>query len=316
MWLFCFLSGWSTLGIFTGCMGAIAKYFVYNRTIASGIAFSGGSIGMVVFPFLFQACMEAFTLRGLLLVYAGFILNFMVTGFLVGAMERQPSDNNNADIGNHEMKNTKTEEKIQDSESQSDTCNNTNIELKMKEPATISKDYTPTKCQAFKKFWRPFLGIKFLACSLYYCAYVYGVLGFLFYIPPYLAELGLSQIQIISIMAVNGALDFLSRLGIGFIARLPRTNIYILIAVTTTIAGCFDISVPLMLRSGSPYAVMVGNLAVVGLFVGGLLGLINQLIVEAVGIDRAGTGSGSRYWIWNIWRNLWHYSDYLFTSLW
>ena len=114
----------------------------------------------------------------------------------------------------------------------------------------------------------------------------------MFYIPPYLVEHGLSKSQVTSAMSINGVLDFISRLGIGFIARWPRVNIYIFIAVTTAIAGCFDVLVPLMLTSGSTYAVMVGNLAFVGLFAGGLMGLVNQLIVDAVGVDRAGTGSG------------------------
>ena len=93
-------------------------------------------------------------------------------------------------------------------------------------------------------------------------------------------------------MSINGVLDFISRLGIGFVARWPQVNIYIFIAVTTAIAGCFNVLVPLMLTSGSTYAVMVGNLAFVGLFAGRLMGLVNQLIVDAVGVDRAGTGSG------------------------
>ena len=70
------------MGSFTGSMGAIARHFEYNRTIASGIVFAGGSIGMIVFPFLFQSCLEAFTLRGVLLIYAGFILNYLVAGLL------------------------------------------------------------------------------------------------------------------------------------------------------------------------------------------------------------------------------------------
>ena len=78
----------------------------------------------------------------------------------------------------------------------------------------------------------------------------------------------------------------------GFTARWPRVNIYIFIAVNTAIVGCFDVLVPLMLTSGSTYAVMVANLAFVGLFAGGLMGLINQLIVDAVGMEKAGTGAG------------------------
>ena len=264
-------------------MGAIAKYFMYNRTIASGIAFSGSSLGMIVFPFLFQACLEAFTLRGVFLVYAGLMLNFVVVGLLMHIIEHQPiieNDNNHAERESHEMRKTDIPE--------TDTDKNERQSVS----TSIKDDKNLTKFQTCMQFWRPFFSMQFITFSLYFFAYIYGMYGFLFYIPSYLVELGLSKSEIASAMSISGILDLISRLGIGFIARWPRVNIHILIAVNTAIVGCFDVLVPLMLTSGSAYAVMVGNLALVGLFTGGLLGLINQLIVDAVGTDRAGTGTG------------------------
>ena len=266
-------------------MGAIAKYFIYNRTIASGIAFSGGSLGMIVFPFLFQACLEAFTLRGVFLVYAGLMLNFVVVGLLMGAIEHQPNIefDNHAERESHEMRKTDIPE----------TNTDTNIQAERQSVSTsIKDDKNLTKFQTCIQFWRPFFRMQFIIFSIYFFAYIYGMYGFLFYIPSYLVELGLSKSQVASAMSISGILDLISRLVIGFIARWPRVNTHILIAVNTAIVGCSDILVPLMLTSGSAYAVMVGNLALVGLFTGGLLGLINQLIVDAVGTDRAGTGTG------------------------
>ena len=280
------------MGTFTGFMGAIAKYFEYNRTIASEIVFAGGSIGMIVIPFLFQACLEAFTLRGVLLIYAGFILNFMVVGLVVRMIERRPCmviqiDNIKGECESHELRSAKNEQKIQDG-SQTETDTAFQVE-RHRQSTGIEEDQNVTK---FQTCTRPFFSIQFITISLYYFCYIYGVYGYLFYIPPYLLELGISKSQVTSAMSINGVLDFISRLGIGFLARIPRVNIYILIAVNTALTGCFDVLVPLMLTSGSAYAVMVGNLAFVGLFAGGLMGLINQLIVDAVGMEKAGTGAG------------------------
>ena len=197
-----------------------------------------------------------------------------------------------SEIKNHEIGCYKNEQIIQDVASQTEI--NKVSQADRKRPSTgfdEDKEYV-TKFQTFKRFWRPFISIKFITISLYYFCYKYGVYGFSFYIPPYLVELGQSKSQVASAMSINGVLDFISRLGIGFLARIPQVNIYILIAVNTALTGCFDVLVPLMLTSGSTYAVMVGNLAFVGLFVGGLLGLINQLIVDAVGMEKAGTGAG------------------------
>ena len=262
---------------------------------------------MIVFPFLFQACLEAFTLRGVLLIYAGFILNFTIVGLAVKAMEERPIvEVDTTEVQTEDIKELENAPKLPDEDQKLKITEDPKIPkveshsdikepiktLPVQESITTAEDMKQTKLQTCFRFCRPFLGIKFVSISLYYFCYIYGVYGFLFNIPPYLVELGLSQPQIASALSISGALDFISRFGIGFIGRWPRINIYVLIAVNTALTGCFDVLVPLMLTSGSAYAVMVGNLAFVGLFAGGLLGLINQLIVDAVGMEKAGTGAG------------------------
>ena len=76
----------------------------------------------------------------------------------------------------------------------------------------------------------------------YYFAYIFSIYGFLFYIPSYLVEIGLSKSQINSAMSASGVFDIISRTEVGFIARLTSVNIYILIAMNE----CFDVLVSLM----------------------------------------------------------------------
>ena len=110
------------------------------------------------------------------------------------------------------------------------------------------------------------------------------------YVPPYLVEVGLTKREIASLLSVDGAFDLIGRIAIGFLASHPKVNMYILISINSVIAGCFDIILPLMFSSTTVYPVMAANIAVLGLLVGGTVGLHGQLIVDAVGAERAGTG--------------------------
>ena len=85
---------------------------------------------------------------------------------------------------------------------------------------------------------------------------------------------------------------FIDGVTIGFVSNHPKVNMYTLIAVNCVISGCFDLVLPLMLSTMPVYPVMAANMAVLGLLVGGTIGLHGQLIVNAVGIERAGTGFG------------------------
>ena len=197
------------MGIFIACMVSIAKHFLYNRTIASGIALSGGSLGTIVLPFLSQACLEAFTLRGIFLIYAGLMLNFVVAGVLVKSMEHQPIilNSSNKNVKSEKRKNdnksleegqipktNKNEQKVSINSSHHDI--RTKTDKQVEQLSTNAGEETLTKFETFKKFLRPFLFIKFISISLFYFCKIYGVYGFLFYIPPYLVELGLSKSQV------------------------------------------------------------------------------------------------------------------------
>ena len=147
----------------------------------------------------------------------------------------------------------------------------------------------------FTTLWhlcKPFLTVKFVSFILFHLTSMFGLYGYLMYVPPYLVEVGLTKRETASLLSIDGAFDLIGRIAIGFLACHPKVNIYILISINSVIAGCFDIVLPLMLTSMTVYPVMAANMAVLGLLVGGTLGLHGQLIVDAVGTERAGTGYG------------------------
>ena len=121
-------------------------------------------------------------------------------------------------------------------------------------------------------------------------ASIFGLYGYLIYVPPYLVEARLTRTKIASLLSIDGAFDLIGRIAIGFLASHPKVNMYILISVNSAISGCFDLILPLMLSGTAVYPVMAANMAVLGLLDGGTLGLHGQLIVDAVGTEKAGTG--------------------------
>ena len=311
--------GWGVYISYTAAAAAAAKLFIYNRTTAMGIMLAGGSLGVITYPFLFQYLLRQYTLRGVMLILAGLYLNFFAVASLVLIAEthfKMPDivdikTNIEIDVEFDEEKacenedctgsNGDTKDKLQDENFATyEKYLNTPVDLKEKyEPKIETVDkvnvLTPNTCPCFSRLWhlcKPFLSIKFVSFILFHMTSMFGLYGYLMYVPPYLVEAGLTKTEIASLLSIDGAFDLIGRITIGFLASHPKVNMYMLISVNSAISGCFDLILPMMLSGTAVYPVMAANMAVLGLFVGGTLGLHGQLIVDAVGTERAGTGYG------------------------
>ena len=254
-----------------------------------------------------------------MLILAGLYLNFFAVASLVLIVEKHfkmpdmvdIKTNIEIDVEFDEEKacenedctgaNGDTKDKLQDENIATyDKYLNAPVDLKEKyEPKieTFDKVYflTPDTCPCFSRLWhlcKPFLSIKFVSFILFHMASMFGLYGYLMYVPPYLVEARLTKTEIASLLSIDGAFDLIGRIAIGFLASHPKVNMYILISVNSAIAACFDLILPLMLSSTAVYPVMAANMAVLGLLVGGTLGLHGQLIVDAVETVRAGIGHG------------------------
>ena len=142
----------------------------------------------------------------------------------------------------------------------------------------------------FMAFVQTIFNCKICVLHLFHLTFTIGLYGYLMYVPPYLVEIGLTKVQIASLLSIDGVFYLIGRVTIGFVCNHPKVNMYTLIAVNSAISGCFDLILPLMLSTMPVYPVVAANMAVSGLLVGGTIGLNGQLIVNAVGIERSGTG--------------------------
>ena len=251
------------------------------------VVFAGGSVGVIVTPFIVQAIIIKYTITGLLLIMAGLFLNLLIVSGLLSPIEINPPIDGI------------DEEVILDEEVYSDDhpMNNYNNNIHETDSMNTNKEVVvkKNKCKGYlsgRNTCKLLLTPKCCLLILYYITYVFGVYGHLRYIPLYAAEVGATPAQIPVLLSIFGAMNLVSLLSVGFITNFPRINIYILIAVNSVIVGCFDLLVPLIIQSGPAYVVLMVNMATVGMLVGGLFTLIGQLVVDAVGIHRAGTGIG------------------------
>ena len=292
-----------------------------------GIMLAGGSLGVIIYPFLFHYLLGQYTLRGVMLILAGLYFNFIVIASLIFFVEKHCKIRGTVNENIKKIHKSDEEEANKDevfidtvgktSELLEEDCmgvqesitteridQNVYVDLHYKcelKAETIDKamnnsysqTQNPRKCLC--NSWhlcRPFLTIKFVSYILFHLTFSIGLYGYLMYAPPYLVEMGLTKVQIASLLSIDGVFDLIGRVTIGFVCNHPKVNMYTLIAVNSVISGCFDLVLPLMMSTMPVYPVMAANMAVVGLLVGGTIGLHGQLIVNAVGIERAGTGIG------------------------
>ena len=224
---------------------------------------AGGSLGGLLYPFLFQHLIQQYALHGFMLILAGMCLNFLVTASLLQYIDKHAVIK----------------------ESSEDLQEATNNE-------THNVETRNSRWRSFLAFWKPFLSFKFLMLCFFLISYYYGFFGYVMYMPPFALEQGLQKNQLAILLSILGATNLLSRILIGSLVNFTNINMYILITINTAIMGCLDVLLNLMLNSGATFPVMIINVVLNGFLAGGLLSLEGQLIVDAVGTEKCATGIG------------------------
>ena len=269
--------GWSNNA---GCLAAataVAQYFSHNRTLALGILYSGVSLGSVVFPLLFRTIVPVYTLRGVFIFIAGFKLNFIVTALLFYAGKHEKLEDSMLET------NTKTElEPLISSQ-----------ELQNQKDSSLAAGHVHKKyILHITSFLKLFCTLRILAVCIWDFTYVYALNGYVMYFPLYAEELHLTEFKVASLLSIFGASDFLGKIVMGFLAGLPWVSKYTLTSVNLIIVAFLTILLPNILVSGPVYYLCVCHMVVIGFFAGGLFCLEPAFVVDAVGLENAGTGLG------------------------
>ena len=141
-------------------------------------------------------------------------------------------------------------------------------------------------------FLKSFCSLKLLAVCLWNFTYVYSLYSYVMYFPLYAEELLLTKFQVATLVSIFGSSDFFGKIVIGVLAGLPWISKYTLTSVNLIIVAFLTILLPSILVGGPVYYLCMCHMAVFGLFTEGLFGLLGSFIVDAIGVENAGTGMG------------------------
>ena len=126
----------------TPILSLLGKYFKRRRFLASGVVFAGSSFGTLVLPPIFTLLVDAYAIRGAMVVFGGVWLNVVI----VGAVVRPIQDPANVEIEGSDMSPSTDSRDGNDNESQrtdpeesgvisKGSCNNINsglLEIQMR----------------------------------------------------------------------------------------------------------------------------------------------------------------------------------------
>ena len=268
--------GWSNNACFLATTTAVAQCFSHNRTLALGILYSGLSLGSIFFPLLIRAIVPVYTLRGVFIFIAGFKLNFLVSALLFYAARNERFGGNIETKVDTELKPLISSQGLQHQKYSSFAAGH------------VYQNYF----SRLTSFLKSFCSLKLLAVCLWNFTFVSAVHGYVMYFPLYAEELLLTKFKTATLVSIFGAADLVGKILIGFLAGLPWVSKYTLTSVNLIIVAFFTILLPSILVSGRVYYLCVCHMAVLGFFGGGFFGLLGSFIVDAVGVENAGTGMG------------------------
>ncbi|KAK2164234.1 hypothetical protein LSH36_67g02052 [Paralvinella palmiformis] len=81
------MAGFAASLVDTPILSLLGKYFKRRRFLASGVVFAGSSFGTLVLPPIFTLLVEAYAIRGAMVVFGGVWLNVLVVGAVIRPIE-------------------------------------------------------------------------------------------------------------------------------------------------------------------------------------------------------------------------------------
>ncbi|XP_078685232.1 monocarboxylate transporter 13-like isoform X1 [Branchiostoma floridae x Branchiostoma belcheri] len=290
------LTGFGSSLAFIPSMSMVGKYFDKKRAIANGIAFSGASVGNIVFPLVFTYLIEEYGWRGSFLIAAGVMLNITAFAALLRPIQlpmptpgpdAQAPTNPKAPFRNGEQKDLPRD----DSEMASHAGAGPTDEMKV---AIVSngKSATPTPRSPGKMIlaqWKSLLAyIPFVCLTI-----SVFLLGFGFFIPfvhmaPRARYLGIEQYEAAFLISMISIGDLVGRLASGFLPtsrRFRRLHWYILCMLAM---GTSSLLSPL----ASGYATLATYSIFYGLLGGACMSISLTVLAELVGPARLSNAMG------------------------
>ncbi|XP_060069838.1 monocarboxylate transporter 12-like [Ylistrum balloti] len=244
---------------FAPCGTIVSFYFVKRRALANGIMVSGSGLSSFVFPYLYQYCIDTFSVTGAMIIISGVILHMCVAGALL----RQPLELTD----NHTPFDQSTVDEKQGH----------------KETRTTEKT-----CNVYLKLLRNTrLTMFIMVFTINILAYAANFVAF----PAHMQSLGFHENEVALAFSMIGAAEVLTRALFGWFADKK----YISNSVIMIFSGVASGTAAILLPCFKTFPVMVAYGLAVGIFPGAFWSLMAVVLLDCVPLIELTSAFGLLY---------------------
>ena len=276
-------------------LSMLGVYFRKKRSFASGVAFTGSSIGTVVLPPVIAFCISEFTVRGALLIFGGLWLHTLLVGAVMRPIPR-PSDlvKSTPKETSPIYKPSKLDHHHGDLDRNGDAEHDCFLppgEPRKAEPL-IMEQHTTVCLLSLKQIIRDNLDFlstrKLLPLSFMFICLAFAYFNQFFILPPLVEELGLSRMFGSLMVALPNGVEVISRLATGAVANRFSNKKHLLILTSSAFTAMCSLIVSFYLNKYTliVYAVLFG------LFGGIFIPLLIPMLFDVVKPSQIGRASG------------------------
>ena len=296
--------GFGFLLFITSSTVNITSLFHSHRHLANGIFFASSGVGALIMPLIYAALIEAFTVRGNLLIIGGLFLNLAVVAtyltphrvlkqkLIVSSLTKTKVEAKDLAISIIEMPKIGN---IQPETSKNIENESSTLDLRgkgiqevitpiTKQPEGTEKSKLRKLCQckliSINKpgtYW-PFVLLISLANAAYFSSF--------YQLPVYSSELGLSLWESSLAMSILGGTETLSRIGFGHLVDYRYCSVFLLLFQGFTISGSVIFILSFVNMSWSAYVIS----SVLGIFGSWYPVVIAPVVSETVQHNQIGSG--------------------------
>ncbi|XP_048745461.1 monocarboxylate transporter 14-like isoform X2 [Ostrea edulis] len=294
----------------------IGMYFSKWRSVATGLALTGASVGTFIMPILLEAFLENYSLSGAILIVAAIYLNGCICGALFRPLsfyaEKSSSDPEQVpiarekpeaienDVKQFEPVEIQTKEGVDvageigagddvekrllsENEKGEDTAN------KVAKPKDIPKRPVWTFHMCGRKITFPALfqfSVLKLPVVLFFTLFSFlvfvGYFNFILFLPLDAKSRGITKYENAALVSYTGAGDLLGRILVGFVGDLTIIKRYKILATCSILCG---VNIMMFEIAGQVYWWMSIHAALYGFFGGCFVAINTIVLIDMVGLQ-------------------------------
>ncbi|XP_062575751.1 monocarboxylate transporter 12-like [Saccostrea cucullata] len=291
----------------------VGMYFKRWRSLATGIALTGASVGTFVLPILLEALLETYSLSGAILVVSAIYLNGCICGALYRPLSfyikkstsdqeklpivtKEPEPNGLNETGTEKIQTEKV--KVEDEQDEDEGVKKGLLEESQIEESKTEQVSQPQSPPA-KPVWTfhicgrtvefPVIfhfGVLALPVVVFFTVFSFlvfvGYFNFVLFLPIDAMERGITHYEKAALVSYTGAGDLLGRILVGVMGDLTVIKRYKILATCSILCG---VNIILFEIAGSVYWWMSLHASLYGFFGGCFVAINSIVLIDMVGLE-------------------------------